>query len=117
MRKSIAQAIFTAVVVTFLAAVSLQAGSVTNRPLAMKHIPTQAGITATALLQFPSLSSDKNNNNQGNNNNNQGNNNNNKKKTVTPEPSTWLYVSGAILLLLILERKSLKALFQPTSAA
>jgi hypothetical protein len=39
-----------------------------------------------------------------------------KKKAVAPEPAAWLYVVGAILLVLVVERKALKALFSSSSA-
>jgi hypothetical protein len=39
-----------------------------------------------------------------------------KKKSVAAEPATWLYVLGAVLLIVVLERKPLKALFHSTTS-
>jgi hypothetical protein len=38
------------------------------------------------------------------------------RHVVTPEPATWLYVLGAVLLALVFERKSIKLIFARTAS-
>jgi hypothetical protein len=104
-QKFLPKLIFTALAVLFFSAV-VSANSTASWPASTSHVQQFAALNSQAVVvaaasfyQFPATAADKDK----------------KKKAVTPEPATWYYVAGAILLILILERKALKTLFTSAS--
>ena len=99
-KKFIAPVLLSVLAVFLFSVGSAQANSsgstLARTTLARVSSVPAASIMAASLLQTPTTSSAAAAN---------------KKKTVAPEPATWLYVLGAVLVVLVIERKALKARF------